>query len=122
MAMAETTETRPQADKSIANAARAAAEAPPSGGGVDIPIPVIGVRQIHVPAPSLPHMDLSASRLGNLPRAVQDKLPDRNQLIYYGGLGAMAAFGVVSWPVAAAISAGVWVAGRVRPGSAKGGA
>lgn len=107
--MTESTQNHPQGDQRTGEAAKPTAEAAPSGVGVDIPVPVIGVRQVHVPAP-------------NMPQALQDKLPDRKQLIYYGGLGAMAAFGVVSWPVAAAIGAGVWVAGRARSSSGKAGA
>ena len=32
--------------------------------------------------------------------------------MYYGGLGVMAAVGVVEWPVAAALGAGLWLANR----------
>jgi hypothetical protein len=49
-----------------------------------------------------------------MPRAVRNNLPSRNTLLYYTGLGAAAALQVVSWPVAAAIGAGVWVASRTR--------
>jgi hypothetical protein len=35
-------------------------------------------------------------------------------MLYYAGLGAMAALGVVPWPVAAAAGGGVWVASRAR--------
>ena len=47
-----------------------------------------------------------------LPGVIRPDRPNGQRLLYYGGLGALAAFGVVDWPVAAAIGAGVWVAGR----------
>jgi hypothetical protein len=31
-------------------------------------------------------------------------------VIWWGGLAALAAFGVVDWPVAAVVAAGTWVA------------
>jgi hypothetical protein len=96
--------------------APAQAPAPPAGG-VDIPVPVIGVRQVHLRTPQLPHVELPSRQFAGLQRTVRDKLPEPEKLVYYGGLGALAAFGVMSWPVAAAIGAGVWVAGRVRSGS-----
>jgi hypothetical protein len=39
-------------------------------------------------------------------------LPPRDQLLYYTGLGAAAVMGVIEWPVAIAIGAGVVVAQR----------
>jgi len=122
----ESSKIRPATRKSAAKAAAPSQTAPsqtappetpsPAKGGVDIPVPVIGVRQVHVGAPHLPHVDLSSQGLAGLQRTVRDKLPEPEQLVYYGGLGALAAFGVVSWPVAAAIGAGVWVARRARSG------
>lgn len=53
--------------------------------------------------------------------------PTGRRILYYGGLGLLAAVGMVEWPVAAAIGAGVWVAthadhqpgdGRARPDQA----
>jgi hypothetical protein len=48
--------------------------------------------------------------------AARANLPPRDQLLYYGGLGLLAVVGVLEWPVAAAVGAGVWVAGRARRG------
>jgi hypothetical protein len=52
-------------------------------------------------------------------RSLVEHLPPREQLAYYGGLGVMAAFGVISWPVAAAIGVGIAVARHAR-GAANG--
>ncbi|WP_344611532.1 hypothetical protein [Dactylosporangium salmoneum] len=40
--------------------------------------------------------------------------PGPTRLLYYGGVGALAVFGVLDWPVALAAAAGVWVATRAR--------
>jgi hypothetical protein len=45
-------------------------------------------------------------------QTLQVYLPPRERLAYYGGLGLMAAIGVLDWPVALAAGAGVWVASR----------
>lgn len=56
--------------------------------------------------------------------AVRKNLPPPEQLVYYGGLAALAVFSVIEWPVAAAIGVGTAVAqhaavqrfgGRQRP-------
>jgi hypothetical protein len=55
--------------------------------------------------------------LGELPSTVQRYLPPTGRMLYYAGLGALAALDVLSWPVAAAIGGGVWVASRGRSGT-----
>jgi hypothetical protein len=40
------------------------------------------------------------------------RLPRKDQLLYYGGLGLLGLAGVVDWPVAAVAAASVWVATR----------
>ncbi|TML26972.1 MAG: hypothetical protein E6G35_10125 [Actinobacteria bacterium] len=45
-------------------------------------------------------------------QVVRGYLPPPERLVYYGGLGVMAAVGVVEWPVAAALGAGLWLANR----------
>jgi hypothetical protein len=40
------------------------------------------------------------------------RLPRKERLLYYGGLGLLGLAGVVEWPVAAVAAAGVWVATR----------
>lgn len=56
-----------------------------------------------------------------LSRVVREHLPERDQLLYYGGLGALAASGMMSWPVAAATGTGVRVASRTRAASPEAG-
>ena len=41
-------------------------------------------------------------------------LPPRDKLLYYGGLGVAAAVGVIEWPVAVAVGAGVALVDRSR--------
>jgi hypothetical protein len=69
--------------------------------GVHVRLPVLRVR---VPRPPV---------LGSAMWAAQTLrvyLPPRERMAYYGGLGLMAAIGVLDWPVALAAGAGVWVA------------
>ncbi|MCX9191348.1 hypothetical protein C3Y87_07960 [Carbonactinospora thermoautotrophica] len=47
-------------------------------------------------------------------RTVTGFLPSPSRLAYYTGLGMVAAFGVIDWPVAVAIGAGTWIAQRGR--------
>jgi hypothetical protein len=68
---------------------------------VHVRIPVLGVR---VPHPAA----LASTRWGA--QALRAYLPPTQRLAYYGGLGLMAAVGVLDWPVAAAAGVGVWVA------------
>jgi hypothetical protein len=56
----------------------------------------------------------AANAAGEIPSVVRRHLPPRERMLYYAGLGALAALDVVSWPVAAAIGGGVWVASRSR--------
>jgi hypothetical protein len=53
----------------------------------------------------------SAQWAGQMVRA---SLPPPERLAYYSGLGALAALGILDWPVAGAIGTGVWVATRTR--------
>jgi hypothetical protein len=91
--------------------------------GLKIPVPTVGVRQVRVAMPHVPQIDLSTPRtvvvqvahgVTAAPGVLRRHLPDRNRLLFYGGLGALAIFDAISWPVAAAIGTGVWVAGRAR--------
>jgi hypothetical protein len=46
---------------------------------------------------------------------VPPKLPvPSNQALLWGGLAVAAVVGVLEWPVAVAVAAGVWIAGRHR--------
>jgi hypothetical protein len=83
-------------------------------GGFTVPMLTVGVRRVHLPAPGAV-MAGALNGAAGVSDAVRDRImPDRQTMLYYGGLGAMAAFGVLSWPAAAAIGAGVWVAERAR--------
>ncbi|GGQ74949.1 hypothetical protein [Couchioplanes azureus] len=90
---------------------RGGASAAEGGGRGGIPVPFTGVRIAvpHVPLPSQHDVVVGAVRASNV---VRENTPSADQLLYYGGLGVLAAFGVVDWPVAAAIGAGVWIARR----------
>jgi hypothetical protein len=44
--------------------------------------------------------------------AATSLLPPRDRLLYYGGLGTAALLGVIEWPVAIAIGAGIAIAQR----------
>ncbi|RCV57608.1 hypothetical protein [Marinitenerispora sediminis] len=70
------------------------------------------VHRIHVPAPSVP----SGQEVARAGRSVAEHLPSPGQCAYYTGLGALAVFGVIEWPVAAAIGVGTAVARRARGG------
>ncbi|WP_330231029.1 hypothetical protein OHA40_00165 [Nocardia sp. NBC_00508] len=83
--------------------------------GLRVPIPTLGVRMTRVPLPPGPRT--VAAGASSATAAVRRRVPDGQSLLYYGGLGVAAAAGLVSWPVAAAIGAGVWVAERTRQDS-----
>ncbi|WP_433476480.1 hypothetical protein ACQPZP_05175 [Spirillospora sp. CA-142024] len=69
------------------------------GGGVDVPVPVV--------TPQLRVYKLHMPTMGG-------HLPPPERLAFYGGLGATAIFGIIDWPVAAAIGIGTILARRVR--------
>jgi hypothetical protein len=74
-----------------------------------LPVPVVTphMKVVHVPAPGMP--DVAGAG-----RSLASHLPPRDQLAYYGGLGVMAAFGMLSWPAAAAIGVGIAIARHAR--------
>lgn len=53
--------------------------------------------------------DAEESQLTRVSHTVMEQLPDKRHLAYYAGLAGLAAFGVMSWPIAAAIGVGVWL-------------
>jgi hypothetical protein len=89
---------------------------------MSIPVPV-GVRAPHL---HMPHVDVpgsaktaaqqTARRTAHAADTVRASVQPPRRLVYYGALGVAAAVGVIEWPVAAAIGAGVWVASRARRG------
>ncbi|MFI7635057.1 hypothetical protein [Nonomuraea sp. NPDC049400] len=93
---------------------------------LDLPMLSIQVRQpdvrmphIGMPHIEMPHMEMprvSRQELGHYVDIARTFLPAPERMAYYGALGALAAFGVLEWPVAAAIGAGTIVAQR-RPGT-----
>ncbi|WP_330230638.1 hypothetical protein OHA40_32620 [Nocardia sp. NBC_00508] len=113
----ESSSERPETAASVPNA-----ETEPSTTGSDtatteraglrVPIPTLGVRMARVPLPPGPRT--VAAGVSSATGAVRNQVPDRESLLYYGGLGAAAVTGLVSWPVAGAIGAGVWVAEHAR--------
>ncbi len=74
-------------------------------------LPLVSL-QVHRPHLSLPH--LGGPDAGQAVRAARAALPPPERVAYYGGLGALAVFGAISWPVAAAIGVGTVIASRAR--------
>lgn len=107
------TETRSPTRSDTAAARRAA---------VRVPVPTLGMRMARVPLPPGPRT--VATGVSSATTAVRKSVPDRESLLYFGGLGAAAIGGLVSWPVAGAIGLGVWVAEHARrePDPARNGA
>ncbi len=64
--------------------------APESQGGA--------LHLLHVPVPHVPKLHLT------MPTGT------RGRVLWWGGLAAAAAFGVLDWPVAAVVAAGSWMA------------
>ncbi|MFE7747350.1 hypothetical protein [Nocardia sp. NPDC057455] len=77
-----------------------------------VPVPTVGMRMARVPLP--PGTRTVATGVSSATTAVRNRVPDRESLLYFGGLGAAAVTGLVSWPVAGAIGVGVWVAEHAR--------
>ncbi len=80
-----------------------------------VTVPVVNVR-VPLLSPRVPDPDAMASQTRRAAQAVRANLPPMERLLYYGGLGALAAAGTLEWPVAIAVGAGVWVAGRTGQG------
>jgi hypothetical protein len=73
----------------------------------DVPMPHVKVPVVHVAGPA------ARSVLTNVrwtTRTLVSAVPEPKSLLYYGGVGALAALGMLEWPVAVAAAAGVWVA------------
>jgi hypothetical protein len=74
-------------------------EVPRQRGGqaqAERPTTADGRGGLSMPSLSIPRIRLPAGRAGNV--------------VWWGGLAVVAAFGVIDWPVAALIAAGTWVA------------
>ncbi|WP_214416494.1 hypothetical protein [Sphaerisporangium fuscum] len=86
---------------------------------LDTPVVSFHVHRPHMPRmPRMERMkDTAANRGQEMNRAMETArtfLPPPDRLLYYGGLGLLAAIGLLEWPVAAAIGAGTMVAARAR--------
>ncbi|MGN9785090.1 hypothetical protein ACTMTF_26910 [Nonomuraea sp. ZG12] len=91
-----------------------------------IDMPMLGIevrrRQVEMPHVSMPHVPMphiSKQEVGHYVDVARTILPPPERVAYYGALGAMAIFGAIEWPVAAAIGVGMAITQRGRPGQAK---
>ena len=77
----------------------------PDGHGLRVPVPHLSVTStpVHVPHAGVPHL-----RVPGLAAIGSGSTPGR--LLWLGGLAAVAALGVIDWPVAAVVAAGSYVA------------
>jgi len=86
----------------------------------ELPVPNLKVPVVHLSTPAARSV-LAQTRW--TARTVVSAIPEPKRLLYYGGVGALAALGILEWPVAAAAAAGVWVATHsVRRGETSGSA
>lgn len=84
--------------------------------GATVPVPVVTphvkVYRFHVPT-------MGAAYVRDAGRTIATHTPPPERLAFYGGLGLAAAFGVIEWPVAAAVGLGMVLARRaLGPGRA----
>ncbi|MBE3012928.1 hypothetical protein IL992_27630 [Microbispora sp. NEAU-D428] len=99
---------------------------PPTGPGMemkeehrpqlDLNLPFLRL-QLRAPEMHLPHVEMphiSGRDVGHAMDVARTFLPPPERIMYYGGLGALAALGILEWPVAAAIGAGTLIAQRAR--------
>ena len=70
---------------------------------IPVPVPAIHTKRVSVPA-----------KMGQARQTLTGQLGPPRPLLFYGGLAAVAAFGVIDWPVAAAIGVGTMIARRGR--------
>ncbi|RCG31321.1 hypothetical protein DQ384_11440 [Sphaerisporangium album] len=89
---------------------------------VDTPVVSVSVHRPHMP--SMPRLMGGTRRRGQeMNRAMETArtfLPPPERIVYYGGLGLLAAIGLMEWPVAAAIGAGTLIAQRACAAAGKG--
>ncbi|GIH48484.1 hypothetical protein SAMN05421833_11187 [Microbispora rosea] len=83
---------------------------------LDLNLPFLRVQlrapEMHLPHVGMPH--ISGRDVGHAMDVARTFLPPPERIMYYGGLGALAALGILEWPVAAAIGAGTLIAQRAR--------
>ncbi|MET7402281.1 hypothetical protein ABZS66_53255 [Dactylosporangium sp. NPDC005572] len=114
--------TQVRAEKRRAAASQRAADS--SGTDLvtwqDVPMPNLKVPVVHMGAAGVgPAVERVRWTARTITAAVPKPRP--GQLLYYGGVGALAVLGVLEWPVAVAAAAGVWVATHDRRRAATGG-
>ncbi|MEV0570779.1 hypothetical protein [Dactylosporangium sp. NPDC050588] len=76
----------------------------------DVPMPHVKVPVVH----GGPAARSVVSNVRWTAHTLASAVPPPERLLYYGGVGALAALGVVEWPIAVAAAAGVWVATHSR--------
>ncbi|WP_433356660.1 hypothetical protein ACQP25_21020 [Microtetraspora malaysiensis] len=84
---------------------------------LNLPMVSLQFHRPHMPHVEMPHM--SRQEVGHAVDVARSFLPPPERVIYYGGLGALAVFGVLEWPVAAAIGVGTMLAQRGRTEESK---
>jgi hypothetical protein len=121
-----TTQTRPaRGDRSAAGGrggSKGDSKGDPKQITLDLPMMTVQLRgpemrMPHLEMPDMPHVELphvSKQEMGQAVDVVRSFLPAPERVAYYGALGALAVFGVLDWPVAAAIGAGTMIAQRAR--------
>jgi hypothetical protein len=77
----------------------------------EVKVPVVNVR-VPLLSPRIPGVRAMAEQTRWAAQALRANLPPTERLLYYGGLGLMVGVGSLELPVAVAVGAGVWVAGR----------
>ena len=105
------TRSRPAAGKSARSAPaeqteERKADGQGTGESATFSLPFVGT-ELH--APRMPHIDP-----GEIATVARSFLPPPREVVYYGGLAALAAFEVIEWPVALAIGVGGAILGRRR--------
>jgi len=107
--------------RSARGAGTARASRPRSGGGgVIVPVitPRLSLHRVQIPTFGL--TELGGGLVAAAGRSLSGRLPSKERLGYYAGLGALAAAGLIEWPVAAAIGVGMAVARRTGGDRAEG--
>jgi len=77
---------------------------------VPVLTPRLSVHRVQIPTFGV--AELGGGLVAAASRSVAGRMPSKERLGYYAGLGALAAVGVIEWPVAAVIGVGMAVARR----------
>jgi hypothetical protein len=113
------TEQTPQEQKTMTEPSRTEQSAT-NGKTTTVNLPFVTAQfrrpEIHLPG-RRPHLHVPGrQQVRTTATAVKGNLPSTTQVLYYGGLGALAVGGMIDWPVALAVGAGTLVAQRARRG------